>query len=149
MNIMAYDKCYKDRCIALFESNQDKYFDVSELKDFNEFLTQQVFGINYYVVLDESNVIGCGGFARQNNAVYLRWGMVNRSSHKSGVGKLLLKHRINEIESKFGKVPIKIDTSQFTKGFYEKFGFVVSHEEENGLAAGLTKVSMCYDNYNL
>lgn len=148
MIVEPYSNSYRDQCIDVFISNQDRYFDESELIYFKEFLSDEVFNIKYYVVSEGKKILGCGGYSLSNGAVYLRWGMVSRSNHRAGVGSLLLQHRINHVKKSLGSIPIKLDTSQHTAGFFKKFGFEIEEEEENGFGSGLHKVSMCFTNYH-
>ncbi len=49
---------------------------------------------------------------------------------------------LNAIKMKYPKSTINIDTSQFTKGFYEKLGFKIQVIEKDGYGPGLDKVLM-------
>jgi len=53
----------------------------------------------------------------------------------TGAGKELMTQSIKEIETLFGKCPIKIGAQLYLKKFYEAFGFVVCGDEylEDGI----------------
>lgn len=47
----------------------------------------------------------------------------NNSERQTGLGVQLMNFTIENIEKKFGKVPIRISAQEYLKAFYEKFGF--------------------------
>ncbi|MDB5282430.1 MAG: family acetyltransferase [Bacteroidota bacterium] len=54
---------------------------------------------------------------------------------KSGYGKLLMEESIRQIETIYGKCPIRIGAQMYLQRFYESFGFVREGEEylEDGI----------------
>ena len=54
-------------------------------------------------------------------------------------------YRLNQIFNGFGRIAVQIDTSQYTQGFYQKYGFVPTKVEKNGYKEGLDKVHMEYN----
>ena len=72
----------------------------------------------------------------------LTWGMVQRDLQGQGYGKALTLYRLDAIKAEYDNVSVIIDTSQHTKGFYEKQGFVVQSIEKDGFDQGLDKYLM-------
>lgn len=49
-------------------------------------------------------------------------------ARKTGVGKILMQRSIEELQTLFGKVPVKLGGQFYLKEFYESFGFVQTSE---------------------
>ena len=143
MEVIPYQDAFKQATLDLFRSNQDKYFDDSELADFEKFLDEYAHKCHYFVVKQSNEIIACGGYAVNEKRAYLCWGMVARSKHKQNIGKTLLLFRLNHIQEQYGEIPVHMDTSQFTKDFYQKYGFQVEKIEDDGYGKGLDRVYMC------
>ena len=142
MEIKPYTKGNFDQCVDIFISNLDKYFADYEFAEFKSFLNQVAHISTYFVILENDEVVGCGGYEKEQDEIILTWGMVRRDLHGQGYGKQLTIYRLNAIKSKFPNYIIKIDTSQFTKGFYEKQGFKTQAIEKDGYKPGLDKYLM-------
>ncbi|MFA0813237.1 GNAT family N-acetyltransferase [Microbulbifer epialgicus] len=124
MKIVKYTHRYKEACITLFRSNSDKYFSDEELSEFEAYLNKDAGYKPYFIVLKNNEVIACGGYEKSGGVVGLCWGMVRRINHGQSIGTLLLEFRLESILEKYGDCKVSIDTSQHTKGFYEKYGFI-------------------------
>jgi predicted GNAT family N-acyltransferase len=96
----------------------------------------------FFVLIEGERVIGCGGYYHQNGAVYMNWGMIERSQHGRGHGRLLLDRRMAQIRTECVGRPIRIETTQHTQGFFQKNGFHVIFCVPDGFAAGLDRVEM-------
>jgi ribosomal protein S18 acetylase RimI-like enzyme len=142
MAIRLYSKEDFDRCVAIFISNIDKYFAEYELAEFKTFLAYAATSNTYYVVVDEGVVVACGGFEMFDGQLVLTWGMVRHDLQGQGYGKALTLYRLEAIKALYNDVSVLIDTSQHTKGFYEKLGFVVQSVEKDGFEQGLDKYYM-------
>ncbi len=135
----------KARCLKIFQSNIGLYFAKEEVIDFENFLDEQINNNHYLVFFAESEpekLLACGGFGELEQKIFLRWGMVEQSVHKQGLGTQLLSQRLEAIEQQLGKVDIYIDTSQYAQGFYEKYGFKVISTIQDGFAPNIDKVRM-------
>ncbi len=145
MKIQPYSKENYDQCVEIFISNIDKYFAEYELAEFKTFLDYAATSGTYFVVIDEGVVVACGGFELFNEQMALTWGMVQRALQGQGYGKALTVYRLEAIRANHENVSVMIDTSQHTKGFYEKQGFVVQSVEKDGYDQGLDKYYMILD----
>lgn len=145
MQIVRYTKENIDSCIKIFQSNVGKYFAEWEFAEFETFLNFQASKVPYFVGSDNDEIVACGGFEKHENSVTLIWGMVERSRHGEALGKMLLMYRLNRIFNELGKISVQIDTSQYTQGFYEKYGFIPTKVEKNGYKEGLDKVYMKFN----
>lgn len=140
IEIKPYQPEYRQRCIEIFESNQPKFFVPAERELFINWLDKDTT-TNYYVLMLEGEVIGCGGIYvdDHDNTAGLSWGMVHSAFHRQGYGKLFTTYRINLLRSLHPDKICRIDTSQHTVSFYEQFGFTTIEVIENGYGEGLHK----------
>ena len=143
MNIITYTPAFRPRCIDIFKSNQPKFFAEEELQLFADFLDHDIDD-NYYLIAYEGAVVGCGGvfLDQQNDEVGLSWGMVHADFHKKGFGKALTVFRLDLMKQQYPNQIYKVDTSQFTAGFYESLGFETIAVIPDGFAKGLDKYVM-------
>lgn len=132
----------KDACLKIFMGNTPKYFGVDELPDFRTFLN--TLPCPYFVVTRNEEVIACGGYGMngKKQAMILAWGMARIDLHKQGIGAFLLVERLKQIYRESGQVEVQIETSQHSRGFFERFGFVAGEITEDFFAPGLHRVDM-------
>ena len=141
--IRAYSRTDRDACIAIFSSNLPRYFDASELADFEEFLENPAG--DYFVVEIGNRVVACGGLCANNGTGHLTWGMVSRDNQGTSIGKSLLAHRIDLLFLQPEVRVITIDTSQHTEGFFSRHGFRTTSVSQDGFGRGIDRVSMSLD----
>jgi len=141
-SFVPYSAEHREGCLAVFDGNADRYFAPFERDLFAKFLNTRASSEPFFVLLEAERVIGCGGYYFENGAVYLNWGMIERSQHGSGHGRFLLDRRIEQIRTEYVGLPIRIETTQHTQGFFQKQGFSVISCTPDGFAAGLDKVEM-------
>lgn len=129
-------------CLAIFESNIPEYVASSEQPEFERFLEARESP--FFVAVEAPNsVVACGGYYFDRKRLAgLTWGMVHRRRHRGGIGTLILKHRLAMIEAS-GAVPIvRVNTSQFSRGFFERHGFSVVSVVADGYASGIDRIEM-------
>ncbi len=149
LQIRAYENTDKQACLEAFESNVPKYFTQAEIADFDAFLEMVPNKIVanktfYYVVVFGNEVIGCGGFGDKDNTniITLAWGLIHRNFHKRGFGKELLAYRLAQIKEIYPNHIIYIDTTQYSYGFFEKFGFETTKITNDFYEKGLHRYDM-------
>lgn len=147
--IKAYLTRDKQACLKAFESNVPKYFTQAEIVDFDAFLEMipNKVGVNktyYFVVVFENEVIGCGGFGDKDNTkiITLAWGLIHQKFHKKGFGKELLAFRLEQIKEKYPNHIVYIDTTQYSYGFFEKYGFETTKITNDFYEKGLHRYDM-------
>lgn len=141
----------RSACLGLFDSNAPKYFAFEERKDFDSFLDEPK---GHYFVMedDKGEIVACGGYAahkEETSVAGLCWGMVHRDFHRLGIGYQLLAERLERIAAEPQFSHVRIDTSQHSRGFFERFGFVVKRILPDGFARGLDLVAMELDLSNI
>ena len=143
MEIRKYINTDLDQCLEIFDSNHPKYFTKEERSMFIKWLDDPNRE-EYYVLQNNEQVLACGGLFhdRDKKSAGLAWGMVHSKYHSMGYGTCLTNFRMEKLLTEFIDVDIKIVTSQYTVGFYEKFGFVTESITKDGFGEGLDKYEM-------
>ncbi len=146
MKITRFSRSLAHRCTDIFLTNQGKLFDPSEMTLLRSFLGNDKLTEEFYVIAEDDVVIGCGGFELTGRGqVDLTWGMVHQNFHGRGYGKALLEFRLHRIVQLFGKVVIRVETSQHTKGFFEKYGFETKATKADGFGPDIDYVLLTRD----
>jgi [ribosomal protein S18]-alanine N-acetyltransferase len=147
IHISEYTTDWRPYCIEAFISNVPDYFTEAEITQFEDWLNLLAAHkrhSHYYVVIMDNALVGCGGFGYNegSNTVTFAWGLVDRRFHKRGLGKLLLTYRLEKIRELYAVSDIILDTTQYSKGFFEQYGFVTVKYTENGYSAGMHRHDM-------
>lgn len=143
MQITRFNKQLASRCIEIFLSNLGKFFDPSEFEMFESFLKNERLIEEFYVAAEENVIVGCGGFELTGpQQVDLNWGMVHGDFHRHGYGTALLRYRLERIKKLFGEVIIRVETSQYSKGFFEKHDFETKETKLDGFGPNIDYVLM-------
>lgn len=136
----------EDRAVgeALFDSNTPRYFAAREKADFLAFVDDPP---GPYFVLESpaGHAVGCGGYARQPAApsiAALCWGMVRGDLHGRGLGRRLLVERLDLIAAEIALEAVDIETTQHSRGFFARHGFVEIARTPDGFAPGMDRVDM-------
>lgn len=145
--IRLYEAADFEGCLRCFRSNMPQFFLPEEEPPFAEFIREKVpadpENIPYYVLLLRGEIIGCGGLGRnENGTVAFTWGMIHRDFHKQGFGELLLQYRLEQSAILFPGLPLRLDTTQHSVGFFEKYGFKTTKYTPNGYAPGMHRYDM-------
>jgi GNAT superfamily N-acetyltransferase len=131
-------------CVAILESNIPQYFKDGDQTDFLGYL-DKLPGPYFVLESEEQGIVGCGGYAMDDQEAHLCWGMVRQDLHKQGLGRLLFERRIQHIAATAAVARIRLNTTQHTAGFYEKFGFRTLRTVPDGYGPGLDRVEMQKD----
>ncbi len=150
MNIRTFKESDEAGCVAIFNSIDDDFFAQLNADDFRRWILRSLNTDNhfYYVVEDEGEMVGCGGFIIREDVseAIVAWGMVHPDHQKKGYGLELLEFRINEIKKRMahGKI-VTLDTTQQTYEFFEKLGFKVVRIQEGYHKKDLHRYDMALD----
>jgi hypothetical protein len=143
MVIEPYRPVHRDACLALFNSNVPSFFLANEKGEFESFLDAPPGP--YFVGRRGEEIVAAGGYAedlREPGTWILCWGMVAAHLHQQGLGRTLLTARIQAMRKLPGFQRARINTSQHTCGFFERFGFVVIEVAPDGFGQGLHRYAM-------
>ena len=128
-------------CLAIFDGNTPDYFGPSERTEFAAFL--DAASVNYLVLETATGVIvGCGGYYVKSSGgvAGLAWGMVDRAWHKRGLGRVLLDARLALLRRFPDAALVRVNTSQHSRGFFERCGFRAVRVVPDGYAPGIDRV---------
>lgn len=143
-SVREYTPADREGCLEVFTSNIPEFFSESEREDFIGFL-DRLQG-RYGVVVDDSGqIVACGGVANSRTDPHgadLTWGMVHRSLHGRGIGRILTNARMEWIRQMPEVTMGYLNTSHLTEDFYKKYGFVTVKFLENGYRDGLHRCDM-------
>jgi predicted GNAT family N-acyltransferase len=140
MLFRVYQAVDAEACLKLFDSNTPAFFAPSEREEFMAYLAEAP---HYFVLIDRERLVGCGGLEEIDDGAWaLCWGMVDQGLHRQGLGKALLLGRLDWIRQQANASTVHLDTSQFSRGFFERFGFVATSVTANGYGEGLDRVDM-------
>ncbi|MEM6985652.1 MAG: GNAT family N-acetyltransferase [Pseudomonadota bacterium] len=145
LEIVPYSGEFRTACLAVFDSNLGRFFAEYERQLFADFLDKHTDTLPYFVVLDDGVVVACGGYGKEGERVSLNWGMVLRDRHRTGLGSVLTRFRISQSAEVYPGVPVEIETSQHTMGFYLRHGFQLLKHVADGFAPGIDKVHMRHE----
>lgn len=131
-------------CLRLFESNVPDYFAPIEREDFIATLEAELAA---YLVVEAANgeLLGCGGYDRADadpSIAVLCWGMIRRDLHRRGLGERLLVERLQRIAEDPTLSSVMLETTPYSRGFYERHGFAVERVVPDGFAPGFDRVEM-------
>ncbi|SFK43904.1 GNAT family N-acetyltransferase [Caulobacter sp. UNC279MFTsu5.1] len=136
----------EDRALgeALFDSNTPRYFAVVEKADFLAFV-DDLPGPYFVLETLDGEALGCGGYARKLDApsvAALCWGMVRGDLHGRRLGERLLAERLDRIAADPVFQTVEIKTTQHSRGFFARYGFVETAHTPDGFAPGMDLVVM-------
>jgi ribosomal protein S18 acetylase RimI-like enzyme len=140
--IRSYDEGDLAACSDIFISNVPKFFLKEELTEYQDYLRKYAQG-SYWVIADKNDVFAAGGIhVKENGIGSLCFGMVRSDLHKRGFGSRMISYRILKLLENPSVKKIRLDTSQHTPKFFQKFGFIITGIVENFYGAGLHRHDM-------
>lgn len=138
MKIRPFTNDDLESVVAVFRSNIPKYFGPEEECGLREFLGSSDRLDDYFICELDGDVVGSGGIAlNEDGTVSLCWGMIRRDHLGTGLGKRLTIFRLKVGDERFPGKAFVLDTSQHTRGFYERHGFELTELTPNGYGPGL------------
>ncbi|WP_434613080.1 GNAT family N-acetyltransferase [Tabrizicola sp. M-4] len=142
VGLRAYEPGDLAAVLCLFDGNVPEFFAAGERAEFEEFL--KAGPATPYLVLEQAgSVVAAGGVSVDAAGwVTLDWGMVARPLQRGGLGRRLFTARLALARSMAGSRGLRLETSQKTCGFYERFGFRVTAVRAGGFGPGLDAVAM-------
>lgn len=144
LRIREYRSSDKTELLTILKLNVPEYFAESEIDDFDEYLDHKIE--KYFVIVLENKIVGAGGinFDDDRKIGKISWDFVNPYFQGKGIGKALLKHRIDLLHATTAVENITVRTSQLAYRFYEKNGFVLNHIVKDYWADGFDLYEMTY-----
>lgn len=96
------------------------------------------------LVHPELGVIGGAGMSVdvESGTATLCWGLIHANCHKEGMGKIMLEARLSWARENPAVRQVVLDTSQYTEGFFRRYGFVTTRVVPDHYAPGLHRHDM-------
>lgn len=125
--------------------NTPRFFAKEEADDLSRYLDKEIE--LYYVLSADNKIVGCGGinFAENKTVGKISWDIIHPDFQGRSLGTLLLKHRLEVLQSIESIRKITVRTSQVAYKFYEKQGFILHEIKKDYWAEGF---DMYYMEYN-
>jgi GNAT superfamily N-acetyltransferase len=144
MRFRQYVSTDREACLAVFESNVPEFFLESERGEFLSGIDHENVRTYFVVEDDRGRVVACGGYLldERNGAAWITWGMVARDQHRRGIGTFLLASRLARLWELGTVKVVHLDTTQHSRRFYERHGFVAERFVENGYGLGMHRIDL-------
>lgn len=143
MRIRDYLPTDRAACLGVFDSNVPTSFLPAERPEFEAFLDALP---GPYLVIEDADgmIVACGGYAVTPGTTVcdICWGMVALPLQGTGIGRMLTQARIERGVADPRVTALALRTSQHTRAFYEKLGFVTISVTPDGFAPGLDRCDM-------
>lgn len=144
--VRPYRASDRDSCLALFDGNTPRFFDLSERAGFAAWLDTST---HPYLVIErivdgDARIVACGGHALDAGGAVasLCWGMVAQDVHGQGLGRALTQARLDAIRAMPQVARVTMNTSQHTQQFYARFGFEPVKVTPDGFGPGIDQWDM-------
>lgn len=144
IKLREYRQTDKSALMHIFRKNIPEFFDEDEVKDFENYLEQHLEA--YFVVESAGVLVGAGGinFADNGRIANISWDFIDPDYQGKGIGKALLKFRLDYLKKMSGITDIIVRTSQFAYRFYAKQGFSLEQITRDYWAQGYDLYYMRY-----
>lgn len=144
IKLREYRQTDKSALMHIFRKNIPEFFDEDEVKDFESYLEQHLEA--YFVAESAGVLVGAGGinFADNGRIANISWDFIDPDYQGKGIGKVLLKFRLDYLKKMSGITDIIVRTSQFAYGFYAKQGFSLEQITRDYWAQGYNLYYMRY-----
>jgi N-acetylglutamate synthase-like GNAT family acetyltransferase len=141
MEIRPYSIEDRDACLQILDGNTPDFFIPKDRGDLSNFLDN--LPGPYFVVKEHGAIVACGGWAMDNDDVAaLTWGMVRRDRHHHGIGRDLLRYRLQAIRDDGSAKIVRLRTIPGVQGFFARDGFKVVAVLTDGYGPGFDRVTM-------
>ncbi len=138
--IRPFQNSDKETLISIFKQNVPKYFDPTELADFESHLESHTS--TYYTALHDKEIAGGFGFAIKANKIgSITWIFFNPDHTGNGIGTKAVQFCHKQM-SELGVKKFSVRTSQHAYQFFEKFGYTTTYIEKNYWGEGLDLYEM-------
>ena len=137
MNIRPYRSSDTPLLMNIFQQNIPKYFDPSEIKDFEEYLAEQPD--TYLTIEDNGQIIGGVGYyvKEEDRSGRITWIFFHPDQSRKGHGRTVVEYCLEKLMADDRVQKLVVTTSQHAYLFFEKFGYQVLQTEKDHWGPGL------------
>lgn len=145
IKIRAYQSADKPKLLDVLKLNVPEYFAESEIADLDDYLDTKIE--KYFIAEFDNQIIGAGGINFEDDFKIgkISWDFIHPEFQGKGIGKQLLQHRLDILNSMESVGTISVRTSQLAYQFYEKNGFVLKEKIKDYWAEGFDLYKMIYE----
>lgn len=142
LRVRTFEPADRDGCLAIFDSNCPRFLHTEERPGFAEWLAAPQG--TYLVIEEDGAVIGCGGFALEDDQVTLTltWGLLHAAHHGRRLGELLLLERLVRSLDTCDATHSKLGTTRMIEPFFGRVGYRRVSETPDGWGPGLDRVDL-------
>lgn len=135
----------RNACLEIFDSNSPLYLHPGERGVFEAWLEAPEG--TYLVLTQESEVIGCGGYALETETqlLSLTWGLLHADQHGRHLGELMLLERLLRGVADTAASVSRLATTPQVESFFARVGYRRTDLIANGWGPSLDKVEMRLD----
>lgn len=144
--IRHYRPSDRKQVLAAFRSNVPAHFPASEERWLRSCLDEPDGPL--FVVVEDGAVIAFGGYELSPfyDLATLVFGLVRADRHGTGVGRLLLVHRLRHMaKRKLRPRYVTVDTHPHTAGFFLRCGFIEIARWPAGYRSGRDRVDLRFE----
>ncbi|BDD03942.1 GNAT family N-acetyltransferase [Aureibacter tunicatorum] len=140
--IRPYQPQDKEALLEVFKLNTPKYFDESEINDFENYLREKPD--TYLSIEVDNNIVGGTGYYVNPNdkSGRVTWIFFDPKYSKQGLGKQSVEYCLNVLSQDCRVEKFIVTTSQLASKFFEKFGYRTTRIEKNYWGEGLDLYEM-------
>lgn len=142
LRVRPYRPADRDACLAIFDSDCPRFLHPEERPGFAAWL-DSLQG-TYLVIEEDGGVIGCGGYALEEDGVTLTltWGLLHADHHGRRLGDLLLLERLARALDECDATHSKLGTTELIEPFFERVGYRRVSKTPDGWGPGLDRVDL-------
>lgn len=138
--IRPYRIADKKPLLKIFSLNAPKYFNESEINDFEEYLDQNA---NTYLTIEVDNIIvGGTGYYVNDKSGRITWIFFNSNYTGQGLGKRSVEHCLKILRKDQRVEKFIVSTSQLAYQFFEKFDYRIIRVVKDYWGKGLDLYEM-------
>ena len=140
--IRPYKPTDKGKLIEIFKLNTPKYFDKSEVQDFENYLEQK--GKTYLTIELAHGIVGGTGYYvnESDKSGRITWIFFDPKYSGQGLGKKSVEHCLMLLRKDDGVEKFLVTTSQLAYKFFKKFGYDIIRIENDHWGPGLDLYEM-------
>lgn len=140
--IRPYKPADKPHLLRIFALNTPKYFDITEVQDFEAYLAQKA--ATYLTVEVDNIIVGGTGYYihKKDNSGRITWIFFDPNYSGQGLGKQSVLHCLELLRKDERVEKFIVTTSQLAYKFFEKFDYSITRIEKNYWGEGLDLYEM-------
>ena len=140
--IRPYKPIDKAHLLEIFKLNTPKYFDDSEIKDFEDYLEEK--GDTYFTIEINNKIVGGAGYYvhKSDRSGRITWIFFDPGYSGQGLGRQVVDYCLTQLKKDNEVDKYIVTTSQHAYKFFAKFGYQINRVEKDYWGQGLDLYEM-------